>query len=123
MDCLPQIHTVAIHAEAGYNTVVPGLGILCAKDDYFAGAGVYKNSISKTSVYAQAGMYLLNTPYVKFGFLAGVVTGYPLHPVIPMGGGVVTVGTGGTRAVHLLLVPKVSNVAPAFVQLSYTFKL
>jgi len=79
MDCMPQIHTVAIHAEAGYNTSVPGLGVLCVTDskENFVGAGSYRNSIGNASDYAVAGTYIFTISEIRYGIVGGLVTGYP----------------------------------------------
>ena len=113
MDCLPQLHVAAIHAEAGFNSFTPGLGVLCRKKDYLAGAGVYHNSIRKTSAYAIIGWQPWEVAGVKFGVVVGVATGY-YQPIMPMAAGAISY-----RGVNLLLIPRVQGVTPATLALSF----
>ena len=76
LDCLPQIHVAAIHAQAGYNGDTPGLGVICRNDDTLLGAGFYRNSIAKHSNYATVGYQPFTAAGVRLGAFAGVVNGY-----------------------------------------------
>jgi hypothetical protein len=124
IDCLPQIHLAALHAEGHYNTFVPGLAVLCTKDDNFVSAGAYDNSIGNASAYAVGGRYLGKVRGLQYGVAAGTVNGYPANAggFIPMAGAVISWSVGPQMDVHLLLVPAVQNYTPAFVQLSVSFR-
>lgn len=122
MDCLPQIHTIAIHAEPGYRSVVPGVGVLCSENNDIMGAGLYQNSIGRQSEYIFAGKYLTKYKSAKFGIIGGVVTGYQESKVSPLGGLVASVPTY-FGAVHFIGAPKVKYLTPAFVQISFTFDI
>ena len=77
IDCGPQIHIAAIHAQAGYNNDTPGLGILCAlPKDVSVVAGGYHNSINKWSNYGAFVWQPVHIGSVRVGALSGFVTGY-----------------------------------------------
>jgi hypothetical protein len=118
MDCLPQLHVAAIHAEAGYNTATPGIGVLCSDGVYMLGAGVYRNSVSKHSNYAIGGKYLGRINSVTYGIVGGMVDGYAARNghFIPLAGVVLTY-----KQLHLMLVPPVHKQSPALVEFSFTF--
>ncbi len=122
MDCLPQLHTIAIHAEDGYRAAVPGLGILCKQKSNIAGIGFYQNSIGRQSEYLFAGRYLWRYKSASIGLIGGAVTGYWDSKPSPLGGLVASISTrhGG---VHFIGAPTVKNLTPAFVQVSFTFNL
>lgn len=120
MDCTPQLHTVAIHAQAGFETAVPGIGILCTQDSILAGVGTYHNSIGKQSNYALGGGYFATLGRIRFGAAAGVVDGYALNGgCTPMGVAIVSFPVAGVD-VHLTLIPHVPKITPALVQFSFT---
>jgi hypothetical protein len=120
--CLPQLHIVAIHAESQYKTEVPGLAVLCTKDNRVVSIGVYQNSLGGQSSYAVAGTYLGNIGKVKYGIVVGTVDGYPLNNgnFIPMAAAIATIHFKEFN-VHLTMVPSVPNYTPAFIQISVTF--
>lgn len=117
MDCLPQLHVAAYHAEAHYRNDVPGLGVLCNSASNFLGAGVYSNSIGKQSEYITFGKYLYKQEYLKFGIVSGLVTGYRPE-TLPMLGAVVSY-----KHLHLFAIPPVEGVTPFTVQLSLTIPI
>ncbi len=123
IDCGPQIHLAAIHAEGHYNTFVPGLAVLCVEDRNFASAGAYDNSIGNASLYAVGGRYLGKVSGVNYGLGAGVVNGYPVNggDFIPMAGAVLSWPLG-KAIIHAFLVPAVRDYTPAFVQFSVSFR-
>ena len=123
IDCAPQLHIAAIHVAPGYNTSVPGLALLCLRDDFILSAGMFQNSIGHQSDYAIAGKYLATWGNVRFGLVAGAINGYPLNDYnfIPMAAAVVSV-PWGQSILHFTIIPEVPNVSPALVQLSVSFK-
>lgn len=121
MHCLPQIHVAAIHAQAGFRSDVPGLGVLCRNDgDAVIGAGGYSNSIGKFSAYAIAGYEPFRIGSVRFGAIAGVVNGYG-RGVTPMAAAVASIPFNWGE-MHIVLIPPVPRVTPLTVQFSFTIK-
>ncbi len=128
MDCLPQIHMVAIHSEPGYRSLVPGVGLLCEKDSYILGGGQYSNSIGRMSAYVMVGKYLFEYDSTRIGAIAGGVTGYDTGTPMgsaPLAGMTLTkeVHWGPIHSINALLVPKVQGLTPAFVQFNLTLNL
>lgn len=123
IDCQPQIHVAAVHIAAEYRSFVPGLAVLCTKEDLIASAGVYQNSLGSQSIYLVGGMYLGHVGKVRYGLIAGAVNGYLVGngDFIPMAAGVVSFPMLGTF-VHLAFVPAVTNYSPALIQISFSFK-
>lgn len=118
MDCLPQIHAVAIHAQAGYETVTPGIGVLCRSDqDWLLGTGVVRNSQGSRSLYAMGGWQPLRVGPLKVGAVIGAVNGYSAYKggFGPMGGVFATY-----RHMHLLWIPPTPKSAAALA-VSFTF--
>lgn len=95
-DCAPQIHVVAIHAEAKYNNSTPGIGVLCElPDNKRLAVGTYYNSYYRQSVYAAVVWQPLRLGELKAGPMAGpmagLATGYRLqvrHTHTPAHGGI-----------------------------------
>jgi hypothetical protein len=122
IDCQPQLHIAAIHAEAGYRTAVPGLALLCINDELILSVGAYQNSIGKHSNYIVGGMYLGAVGSIRYGVIAGAVDGYQINNgnAIPMAAGIVSFPFMG-HSMHLTLIPPVPNYTPALVQVSLSF--
>jgi len=120
MDCLPQIHVAAAHSEAGYNAFVPGLGIMCSRDNMRLGVGAYQNSNGVGTTYATAGWLPFGLGPARVGVAVGVATGYK-NPVTPLGGLAVQFPLSWGD-VYLLGIPKTQN-NPATLGLSFTVKL
>ena len=121
MDCLPHINVAALHApsEQQYRTFTPGIGVLCRKADWMAGAGFYSNSLGNRSNYAIAGWQPLRMGPVHVGAVAGVVDGYPVNSgrFIPMAGLALSWGH-----VHVVAWPQVKDYSPAGLAVSFTFR-
>lgn len=116
MDCLPQIHTIAIHAEAGFRSAVPGIGVLCREREYLTGAGVYSNSIGKPSAYAIAGWQRKVGDDLRVGFVVGAASGYRPH-AIAVGALMVSYNN-----LHFTVIPKIKGkgATPWTVGVSFT---
>lgn len=119
MDCLPHVHTIAIHAPGpkNYETFTPGIGVLCRADTLLVGAGAYRNSNGDPSKYVAAGWQPLRLGPVRLGAMFGLVDGYTRRggAFAPMGG--VSLSWGNA---HLLMWPRVANYTQAGVALSFT---
>jgi hypothetical protein len=80
MDCLPQLHLAAIHAQAGYRGDTIGLGVFCRlageKPDWSIGAGRIRNSVEGHSNYASMGYQPWAVGGVRLGGFAGTINGY-----------------------------------------------
>lgn len=80
MECLPHVHTVAIHAEAGYHAVTPGIGVFCRENGLVLGTGIYANSEKHTprlySKYVFVGYQPIKITTIRLGGIVGVVNNY-----------------------------------------------
>lgn len=56
----------------------PGVGLTLANSRWLGTAGYYDNSYSETTVYALAGPVWQPYEWLRFGLLAGAVTGYEI---------------------------------------------
>ena len=95
-DCAPDeyclhemiVHVASYHTDRGpqYNEDNLGLGLRIKASDrkIFLAAGEFRNSLRKDSVYAGAGMGMLDTGLLTFRFMVGGITGYK-RPVLPFG--------------------------------------
>ena len=96
-DCIQQddyclrevvVHVASYHADRSkvHNEVNPGLGLRFKNPSsrWFAAAGVYENSIYRTSFYAGMGTDVPLIDHVALRFTVVVVSGYeaPLMPVL-----------------------------------------
>ena len=122
IDCQPQLHIAAIHAEAEYRSFVPGLAMLCVDGAHIVSVGAYQNSLGAASIYAVGGLYLGKVGRVRYGFIAGIVNGYPVGngDFIPMAAGVISFPFMGETG-HITIVPPVEKYSPALVQFSVSF--
>ena len=124
MDCLPQLHIAAIHAEPGYNSVVPGIAVLCETElkDLIVSAGIYQNQIGKRSNYIVGGQYLGAINGVRYGYIAGFVDGYQIRDKapIPMGALIASIPMQ-EGSIHLTIIPPVPHYTPMLVQFSVSF--
>jgi len=123
MDCLPQLHTIAIHAEAGYQPDVPGLGVFCRDEDLAYGLGRYKNSIGAVSNYFAVGFQPWRMGALRYGFIGGAVNGYSFNDggYMPMAAGLISFPQSWGEA-HLIVIPLITGVTPLTIQLSFTMK-
>ena len=114
MDCLPQIHVAAIHAEHGYRSFTPGIGAFCRAGRAIVGAGGFRNSIGRGTAYA-AGGYQWPVRSLRVGGYAGLATGYRPHPV-PFGAMLVSAGH-----FHLSFIPEIKGKTPMTFGFSFTW--
>lgn len=124
MDCLPHIHMAAWHAEPGFRSATPGLGVLCDTDwqALRAGAGVFRNSEGAASAYGVGVFQPLRWGPLRVGVAGGGVTGYRRHEVLPLGGLAVSIRQSPDLEHHFLGIPRVRGVSPVTVQYSITFR-
>lgn len=119
-------HTVSKHAKEvrsdgqPYNEVNPGIAYRFERDELAYQVGVYKNSWGRTSFYAGVDYLPLQYGNFKAGPFIGAATGYPLSPIMPMGG--VTVRYDGDVGVGIRLAPPTSK-SSAIVALEISIKL
>jgi hypothetical protein len=123
MDCLPQIHTIAIHAEPGYRGFVPGLGVFCREDDWTAGGGRFQNSFALMSSYLALGYQPWRVGSVRLGALGGIIDGYPINngEVMPLAAGLASMALSWGEA-HLIVNPLITHSTPLIMQLSFSFR-
>jgi hypothetical protein len=124
MDCLPHIHVAAIHDSAGFQSATPGIGVFCTreKEDSSAmmGAGVFENSLGRTSVYGMYGWRPLSVGPVKLGVFGGAITGYKKS--VDIFGGASASLPFSWGEVHVLLLPNVPKISPTTLALSFTVR-
>jgi hypothetical protein len=78
------LHAFSYHSVAGYESNTPGLSLQCSLNDNASiSAGVYRNSLRKTTMYSVLGLET-DTP-LRLGIFAGAATGYE-KTVIPVAG-------------------------------------
>jgi hypothetical protein len=118
MDCTPHIHIAAYHAEPGFKSATPGVGVLCRDGDISYGAGGYSNSIGRGTVYGALGLQPLRMGDWRFGVLVGAATGYVASPVVPLGGLFISTPKG----VNLTVIPPVQPYAPLTIAISWEFR-
>jgi hypothetical protein len=99
------MHAISFHSQPGFETVTPGVGVTCERQaGYYIGAGVYRNSIARTSAYLTAGIETPRAP-LRAGVVAGVATGYDEGPIQPIVGLTLSASLNRTTRVHALLLP------------------
>lgn len=100
-----------------------GLGLEVPVGGFLVGAGVYKNSIGRTSRYIVAEKCMLQTGPLCLGGLAGFVDGYELNSggFTPMVAPTVT-AEAGNFGVRLVYVPEVEKKVAAVVSLQFRVK-
>jgi len=114
MDCLPQIHVAAIHSQSHYEAFTPGLGLMCLEGDFLLGAGAYRNSLGRSSIYGAGGWRPINAGPVRVGAVLGLVTGY-MYDVVPLGGILVSY-----ENIHFTIIPEVEGKTPTTIGISFT---
>lgn len=116
--------TVSHHFEPGYNNVNPGIGIEYPIGRHFhIGAGVYYNSLKKTSMYFSGGVETNGRRFVGLGAEFGMVSGY-LFGYAPAGFPYVRLGRTDQRVnLKLAGLPPIEDVTPALVTLQVRYKL
>ncbi len=119
MDCAVQLHLAALHSQPGYESFVPGLGVLCDTDTLIVGAGEYKNSVNRQSAYAFGGLPVYKARNMSVDAILGYATGY-IPNLTPIIGVSVSYAFKG-YAIHALVTPAFDSV-PAVVQFSVSFK-
>ena len=117
--CALNVHVASYHNEPGFNTMTPGLGVLCetSYEDVRAGAGFYRNSIDHTSVYVGAAWQPLHLGPVRLGAFAGLITGYQ-HKVDGFAAAVGSLPVTQRTTLHLIAIPSVKGTNPLTVSLS-----
>jgi len=82
--------------------------------------GIYKNSLSRTSVYAYYNYYIPVNKYVRIGALVGLTTGYNI-PIAPMAAPLISLGND--YRVNIGMLPEIPNVTPAVIFMNFQVKL
>jgi hypothetical protein len=119
MDCLPQIHTVAIHARSGFESLTPGIGMLCRTGTFTTGLGIIRNSEKYVSNYAFVGWQPIKLLGFDAGAIAGLIDGYSYN----------NRGIGPLAAIsirhsntYFTVIPKVKGVSEFAIGVSFTIK-
>lgn len=119
--CSPLIHLAAVHDGGGYRTAAPGLGVVCERDSLIGAAGLFSNSIGKTSRYIAGGAQPLQLGPVRVGAVAGFMDGYAYRGGRSFPFAAITVSAPlGAVTARLMVIPK-SHISPATVALAMSF--
>lgn len=120
--CVPSVAvTVAsIHfPDRGFNQRNPGLGVECDARDWAIGAGEYRNSYRRTTVYAIGAWLPLHLGGWSFGAAVGPATGYRI-PVL--GGLMARYRSASPIGMNLLLAPPAEKNGSAMLGLQLTYR-
>lgn len=107
-----------------FNAFTPGIGFEIRLNNYFhAGAGVYRNSIYKTSGYGLIGVETNGNKPVGVGIEGGIVSGYE-KSVTPTALPYLRLGSRKGRInVKLAVIPEIENVTPYVLTAQVRVKL
>lgn len=94
------LHLATAHQRGGYEDATPGL---YARDPSGLTFGLLRNSMGRTSLYAAQ---TWQTDSRRWALTAGVISGYPRAPLVPLLSASARVELGAGRALRLALLPK-----------------
>ena len=99
-------HTTQTHLT---NTT-PGLGLMYRTDDWFAGAGVFRNSLARTAGYAYVGKQW-PVGWVQLGGIAGLTHHYNFNHggIVPLAAAVASVPLAKRWALDLVGIPRIGG--------------
>jgi hypothetical protein len=97
-------HLGSWHSQPGFNNANPGLFVR-AKSGLTA--GVYRNSIRRTSTYVGYTASWAITPRVDASVTVGAITGYTVAPVMPMVVPSLRVGLTEQLSARVIYIPRV----------------
>lgn len=119
--CSALIHLAAVHDGGGYRTGTPGLGFLCERENLIGAAGLFSNSIGRTSRYLAGGAQPFSIGPVRVGAVAGFMDGYEYRGgrAFPFAAITVSVPMGSATA-RLMVIPK-SHISPATLAVAVSF--
>jgi hypothetical protein len=119
MDFQTHLFLGAWHDSPAFGTTAnPGVGLLVREGDFLAGAGAWRNSLKETAPYAFGGYQPFRAGQLRAGGALGA-TKYRDKPTA-IGGALFTYTHQGTEW-HVLVTPKVKDLAPTTVMLSASF--
>ena len=105
--------------ETKLTNSTPGAGLMYRTDDWFAGVGVFRNSVARTAGYAYVGkQWPLGR--VQVGGIAGLTHHYNFNNggVVPLGAAVVSVPLAKRWALDLAGIPRISGYTYATLNFS-----
>ena len=106
--------------DRGFNQRNPGVGVECDARDWAVATGEYRNSYSRTTVYAIGAWLPLHVAGWSVGPALGPATGYDL----PWMGGLLARWRGaGSLGVNLILAPPADKQGSAMLGLQLTWRL
>jgi hypothetical protein len=116
--------TVSYHIGGGYNNINPGIGLEYRLSDRFhMGAGIYRNSMEVTSVYALAGFETNGKKWIGIGGEAGIITGYN-ESIIPAAMPYLRIGSrNGRLNAKIDVLPPVPDLTPLVFTCQLRLKL
>jgi hypothetical protein len=119
MDFQTHLFMGAWHDDPAFGvTANPGIGLLVRESDFLAGAGVWRNSVKETVPYGFVGYQPLMIGPVRVGGVAGATKYFGKTRGLA---GALFTYTFASKEWHLLVTPRVKNLAPTTVMLSASF--
>lgn len=97
----------------------PGIGLMYRTDDWFAGAGVFRNSLARTAGYAYVGRQW-PVGRVQVGGIAGLTHHYNFNNggLVPLGAAVVSMPLTKRWALDLVGIPRINHYTYATLNFS-----
>ena len=121
-------HLHSIHegtSDPAITDHTPGLGVMRRTTEHWLlGAGVFRNSIGRTSGYVVGGKQWEFGP-VRIGGLGGLTHNYRGNDggLVPMAAGLVTVPLGERLAAEFILIPRVRDYSYATFHMAASWRL
>jgi hypothetical protein len=122
------LHVHSLHESTSDPDITdrtPGLGVMRRTSEHWLlGAGVFRNSIGRTSGYLVGGKQWELGP-VRAGGLAGLTHNYRGNDggLVPLAAGLVTVPIGDRLALEFIAIPRVRDYSYATLNLSLSRRL
>lgn len=122
--CSVNLHVAALHGESGYETMTPGVGLLCDTPyaDVRGSVGFFSNSLGHMSGYVGAAWQPWEVKGVRLGFFGGAINGYG-HGLMPMAAALVSFDLTPQHAVNLIVLPAIRGKTPLTLALTVEFRL
>lgn len=116
-------HLFTVHASPGFNDHTYGAGVECRRDVVSMAVGAYRNSFDRPTVYAVAGVQLLEVRRVSLGLVAGVASGYAPELNWPVIAGARAVVDLGRFEIGAIAAPKAASTSAAFVHFTIAWRI
>ena len=107
------LQTYSLHehtTQTRLTNTTPGLGLMYRTDDWFAGAGVFRNSVARTAGYAYLGKQW-PLGWLQVGGIVGLTHHYNFNNggLVPLAAAVASVPLAKRWAVDLVGIPRIGG--------------